>query len=66
MKIAHAMSQTDWKLLKEQKQCLVQLLVEPNRLFPNEQTALQGLLNWIDAVQDAAEIDGFPVEWLDK
>jgi hypothetical protein len=59
------MSKTDWKLLSQQKLTLVTLLSMPNRLIDSEKEPLEGLLNWIDSVQDAAEEDGFPVVWLE-
>lgn len=65
MKISNTMSKTDWKLLSQQKLTLVTLLSMPNRLIDSEKEPLEGLLNWIDSVQDAAEEDGFPVVWLE-
>ena len=57
------MEKTDWPLLAKQKQ---QVLIE--RILPDlgesEDEAMDGLLNWIDAIQDAAELDGFPVVFL--
>lgn len=63
MKIAHVMDRTNWKMLAKQKLSLVELLFG-ERLAPPEQEHLQGILHWIDALQDAAEIDGFPVVFL--
>jgi hypothetical protein len=54
--IADVMTDTNWDLLREQKL----VLVKACELYP----ALEGILNWIDALQDAAEEDGFPVVFL--
>lgn len=56
MTINEVLKQTDWTLLAEQKLALLRAIEqEPN---------LEGLLNWIDALQDAAESEGFPVVFL--
>lgn len=49
----------DWKLLAEQKQALVESLDSQG----NSEN-LEGILNLLDAIQDAAEKDGFPVVFL--
>ena len=56
---------TNWKLLSQQKLALMQAI---DLCGPSVEmaTALNGILNWIDALQDAAEIEGYPVVWLDK
>lgn len=53
------MDRTDWPLLAEQKQALNEVC----KSGPHADT-LGGLLNWVDAIQDAAQIDGFPVVFL--
>jgi len=53
------LSKTDWKLLARQKA----ELASPGRLDDETRT---GLLNWIDAIQDAAERDGLPVVFLEN
>lgn len=59
------LEQTDWPLLSRQKLTLLKLMsTEDATAWADEH--LQGLLNWIDAVQDAAEKDGFPVVFLSK
>jgi hypothetical protein len=55
--LRNAMKATDWALLSAQKQALV--------MSDLPDGPLDGLLNWIDALQDAAEKDGFPVVWLE-
>lgn len=54
---------TDWKLLKKQKLALLATLAEYDERG-EENLGLAGILNWIDALQDAAAADGYPVEWL--
>lgn len=49
------LEQTDWTLLAKQKLAL--LRVDGNEMF-------DGLVNFLDALQDAAEAEGFPVVWL--
>lgn len=53
------LQRTDWKLLARQKAALV----PPGRLDDETRT---GLLNWIDAIQDAAEQDGYPVVFFEN
>jgi hypothetical protein len=50
--------QTDWSLLAEQKAVLASW-------GPIDDATRSGLLNWIDAIQDAAERDGHPVVYLE-
>lgn len=47
----------DWELLSRQKLLLLQM--------SDTHPALEGLLNLIDAMQDAADSDGLPVAWID-
>jgi hypothetical protein len=65
-KTAQVFGKTDWKLLSEQKASLLRLVFYPDTdaNLGDIPTHLQGLLSWIDAVQDAAEEDGFPVVFL--
>jgi hypothetical protein len=53
------LDQVDWELLSEQKRVLIRLATAPDA-----DPALDGLLNLLDALQDAAEQDGRPVVWL--
>jgi hypothetical protein len=53
MNITEVFAKTDWPLLAKQKEALVWTEMNPE--------LLDGLLAWIDAVQDAAEAEGFPV-----
>lgn len=59
------LERTDWKAFKTQKADLLAAMdyaAQLNR--PRTLDGLQGLLNWLDALQDAAEIDGYPVVFL--
>ena len=51
------MRKTDWHLLARQKAVLASSGIEG--------ATRTGLLNWIDAIQDAAERDGHPVIFLE-
>lgn len=55
------MIHTDWALLAQQKLALLSMHVTRD-----QGRAIDGLLNWIDAIQDAAENDGYPVVWLES
>lgn len=48
----------DWALFAKQKGALVKLLLTDE---PPDTALLEGLLSFIDAVQDAAEKDHFPM-----
>jgi hypothetical protein len=55
----------DWRLLKKQKEKLLQIINEPKRegelLSPDQCKAVQGIINLIDAIQDdAVDIGGLP------
>ncbi|SHG88735.1 hypothetical protein [Bradyrhizobium erythrophlei] len=54
-KIHDVLAKTDWALLAQQKLALLRIDGNP---------AVDGLINFLDALQDAAEADGFPVVWL--
>jgi hypothetical protein len=56
MTVSDVFHNTDWKLLSKQK---LHLISACNRF-----EELEGLLNWIDSIQEAAEDAGFPVVWL--
>lgn len=53
----------DWELLRDQKLVLFKLLTA-DLLSERVEENLNGILNLIDAIQDAAEKDGFPVVFL--
>jgi hypothetical protein len=55
------LNRTDWAMLAQQKVALV-TAVQEELLKPTEYG--DGLLNWIDAIQDAAEKEGYPVVFL--
>jgi hypothetical protein len=57
----HVLRCTDWALLSQQKLALLAVL----RSRPDPEP-LDGLLHWIDAMQDAAERCGYPVVWLES
>jgi hypothetical protein len=56
MTIHEVWERTNWRLLAEQKRLLLASLADYD--------GLEGLLNWIDALQDAAEAEGYPVVFL--
>lgn len=56
MTVSDVFRNTDWKLLSKQKLILIAAC--------NRFEELEGLLNWIDSIQEAAEDAGFPVVWL--
>lgn len=56
--IIGVIGQTDWALLREQKAQLVDGPVGS----PDYEEAVAGLLNWIDAIQDAAVDSGMVSE----
>lgn len=56
--IREVFSQTDWTLLRDQKEALFATIgANPN---------LDGLVLWIDALQDAAAEEGYPVIFADN
>jgi hypothetical protein len=57
--VMDVMRKTNWPLLREQKEQLLGLIwddvtLEGNKLDAKQNEAMCGLLNWIDAIQDAA------------
>ena len=58
IKVDDVLRKTDWKYLARQKQSLIEAARNNNEL--------EGLLNWVDAIQDAAELEGHPVVWLSE
>lgn len=54
-KIDDVLKQTDWALLAQQKLAL--LAIEDN-------PAVDGIINFLDALQDAAAAEGYPVQWI--
>jgi hypothetical protein len=67
MKINHVMAGTNWNMLAEQKLALSRVIRTQDERG-NFATAeyLTGLLHWIDAIQDAAALDGFAVTWPEE
>jgi hypothetical protein len=59
------LEKTDWHMLRDQKLALLRLL---NAEILDESVAshLNGLLNWIDSLQDAAEHEGYPVIFMSE
>jgi L-asparaginase/Glu-tRNA(Gln) amidotransferase subunit D len=53
------LDQVDWELLSQQK-----LVLLKRAMRPGADPAYDGLINFLDALQDAAEQDGRPVVWL--
>ena len=60
--LEQAFRNVDWALLAEQKRTLLGVLVA----FTNTETAnnLSGILHFLNALQDAAKKDKFPVVFL--
>jgi biotin synthase-related radical SAM superfamily protein len=54
--VQSVLSRTDWTLLSQQKLALLKAC--------EKDTALDGMLHFIDALQDAAEKEGHPVVFL--
>jgi len=54
----------DWQALARQKECLAELVINGDFLTTETREALDGLLHFLDAFQDAASTDGFPVIFL--
>ena len=57
MTIREVLQQTDWALLAKQKQRLVELDGDQ----PNDDQLLGGLVGFLDAIQDAADMEGYSV-----
>lgn len=56
MNIVDVLNNTNWKLLAEQKLGLIRLMGDSHEL--------DGLLAWIDCIQDAAQAQSYPVVFL--
>jgi hypothetical protein len=63
MKINDVMTKTNWTMLRDQKRTLLEVM-KADCIRVNEREDLAGILHWIDALQDAAEEEGFPVVFL--
>lgn len=62
MTIKEVLDQTDWKLLCAQEAILTELAgLAFDRDDPEEGEALNGLLAFLDALQEAAKSEGYPV-----
>ena len=61
MTLHETLTLTDWSLLAEQKLALLEAMYT---LTNDMREPLEGLLHWIDAIQDAAKEAGFPVRFL--
>jgi hypothetical protein len=59
-KLEEVLKKTDWDLFADQKQNLVDIILYPAVEVHNDK--LQGILNWIDSIQDAAVEDGILTE----
>lgn len=60
MTINLVLLKTDWELLRTQKKALLETIeTTPDQ----KRDLLQGLLHWIDAIQDAAHSEGYRVEF---
>jgi len=67
MDIAEVFKRTDWPLLAEQKLALLAVirLADEHGASSHLVAPLDGLLHWIDALQEAAHAAGYPVVWLE-
>lgn len=52
------------KLLRDQKGALLKAITQIDKTDEGAADLLEGLVCWMDAIQDAAEAEGHPVEWL--
>ena len=59
--VSHVLSQTNWSLLAEQKLALIETIAIAT---PDYAALLQGLLHFMDALQDAACEEGHRVVYL--
>lgn len=57
MNLMEVMWATDWPLLRSQKVMLLAVIGNPF-ISVEEERALDGILNWIDNIQDAAVASG--------
>jgi hypothetical protein len=65
--VSAVLERTDWNALKAQKADLLAAMDYAAQLKrPRTLDGLQGLLNWLDALQDAAVIDGYPVRFVES
>ena len=72
MTVNDVLNRTDWEELAQQKAELVEAIEdfkvkgpeEWSRSYYGRVEKLLGVLHWIDALQDAAEGEGFPVVFL--
>lgn len=60
MSVIDTLQRTNWPLFAQQKASLVGLLNDKT-VTPERLEHLEGILNWIDVVQDAADGEGLPV-----
>lgn len=58
MSVKDVLAQTDWELFRKQKAALRNLPT----MYEDEQNAVSGILNFIDALQDAVVEDGIATE----
>jgi hypothetical protein len=56
------LARTDWDMLLQQKLQLIDVILERQQA----EDPLEGILKWIDAVQDAAFDSGYPVKFLEE
>lgn len=63
MTLNMTIGRTDWAALAQQKLALLNTIDREEDYATREH--LEGILNWIDAIQDAAKVEGFPVVFLE-
>ena len=52
--MSEVISHVDWKLLREQKRCLVDVVNDRAIVTATQKEMLEGLINLLDAIQDEA------------
>jgi len=60
--VEETLRETNWVLLAEQKLTLIEAI--PFLATGEAREEMEGLLNWIDAIQDAAAAEDYPVVFL--
>lgn len=63
MDVRTTLHRTDWAMLAKQKRLLLEIQAHTT-LYDDQRDAIDGIINWIDAIQDAAENEGYPVVFL--
>ncbi len=62
--IADVLKHTNWEMLRDQKLSLIKVISRLEEHKSEHFDDLMGILHWIDALQDAACYEGYPVDSL--